>query len=131
MTIDNLKLVYFAYLRLISSYGLILCGNSTDRSKVFNTQKKIIRIMAGAKTVSCRRLFWGFNILPLASEYIFCLISFVVENLKKFQRSTDVRNLNTEYEYGLHMTNVNLTKYQEHTIQVSSYSVIFHLQPKA
>jgi hypothetical protein len=86
MTINTLKLVYFAYLHLISSYGLILWGNSTDRSKVFNTQKKIIRIMASAKTVSYRRLVWRFNILPLASEYIFCLISFVMENLKNISK---------------------------------------------
>jgi hypothetical protein len=67
---DTLKLVYFAYLCPVLSYWLILWGNSTDGSKVFNIQKKIIRIMAAARTVSCIRLFCRFNILPLASEYI-------------------------------------------------------------
>jgi hypothetical protein len=36
----------------------------------------------------------------------------VVENLDKFQRNTDVHNLNTRRKYDLHMPNTNLTKYQ-------------------
>jgi hypothetical protein len=62
--------------------------------------------------VSCRKLFQKFNILPLASEFILCLKSFVVENLDKFQRNIDVHNLNTRHKYDLHMPNTNLTKYQ-------------------
>jgi hypothetical protein len=92
MTIDTLKLVYFAYFHSVVSYGLIVWGNSTDSNKVFYIQKKIIRIMAGVKSrVSCRKLFRKFNILPLASEFILCLL-FVVENLDKFKRNTDVHN---------------------------------------
>jgi hypothetical protein len=34
------------------SYGAILQGNLADRNEVLKTQKKIIRIMAGAKKVA-------------------------------------------------------------------------------
>jgi hypothetical protein len=69
MTTDTLKLVYF---HSIVTYGLIVWGNSIDRNKVFNIQKKIIRIPTGVKSrVSCRTLFWKFNILPFASKYTF------------------------------------------------------------
>jgi hypothetical protein len=106
MTMDTLKLVYFAYFHSVLSYGLIFRGNSTGSNKVFYIQKKIIRIMAGVKSgVSCRKLFRKFNMLPLASEFILCLLSFVVENLDKFQRNTDVHNLNTTRKYDLHMPN--------------------------
>jgi hypothetical protein len=37
----------------------------------------------------------------------------MVENLDKFQRNTDVHNLNTRRKYDLHMPNTNLTKYQK------------------
>jgi hypothetical protein len=37
----------------------------------------------------------------------------VVENLDKFQRNTDIHNLNTRRKYDLHMPNTNLTKYQK------------------
>jgi hypothetical protein len=78
MTIDTVKLVYFAYFHYVVSYGLIFWGNSTDSNKVFYIQKKIIRIMAGVKSrISCRKLFRKFNILPLTSEFILCLLSII------------------------------------------------------
>jgi hypothetical protein len=46
MKTETLKLVYFAYYHSIRSYGIIFGGNSTDRKKVFYTEKKIITIMA-------------------------------------------------------------------------------------
>jgi hypothetical protein len=114
MTINTLQLVYIAYFHSVLSYGLIFWGNSTDSSKVFYIQKKIIRIMASVKSrVSCRQLFQKFNILSLASEFILCLLSFVVENLGKFQRNTVAHNLNTRRKHDFHMPNTNLTKYQK------------------
>jgi hypothetical protein len=110
MTMVTLKLVYFAYFLSVLSYGLIFWRNLTDSNKVFYIQKKIIKIMAG---VSCRKLFWKFNVLPLASEFIFCLLSFVVENLDKFQGNTDVHILNTRRKYDLYIPNTNLTQYQK------------------
>jgi hypothetical protein len=47
-TTDVLTLIYFAYFQSIT-YGVIFGGNSMDRKRVFTTQKKVIRIMAGAK----------------------------------------------------------------------------------
>jgi hypothetical protein len=70
--------------------------------------------MAGVKSrVPCRKLFRKFNILPLASEFILCLLSFVVENLVKFKTNKDVHNLNTRRKHFLYMPNTNLTKYQK------------------
>jgi hypothetical protein len=69
--------------------------------------------MAGVKSRVCRKLFRKFDILPLASEFILCLLSFVAENLNKFQRNTDVHNLNTRRKYDLHMPNTNLAKYKK------------------
>jgi hypothetical protein len=79
--------------------------------------------MVGVKSSpSCRKLFRKFNIL-FASEWIFCLLSFVVENLDNFQINADVHNLNTS-KYG-HMPNGNLTKHggvQYLRIKLSTYS---------
>jgi hypothetical protein len=41
------------------------------------------------------------------------LLSFVVENLDKFKRNTDVHNLNTRRKHDLYMPNTNLTKHQK------------------
>jgi hypothetical protein len=52
---ETVKLANFAYFHSIMSYGITFWGNSTDNNKVFYTQKKIIRIMAGTKRrASCK-----------------------------------------------------------------------------
>jgi hypothetical protein len=48
----------------------------------------------------------------LASEYIFYLPSFLVEDLEISQRNADVHSLKTWQKYDVHMPNANLTKYQ-------------------
>jgi hypothetical protein len=106
MKTETLKLVYFAYFHSIMSYGFIYWGNSTDSKKVFYIQKKIIRIMAGTKRrASCRELFKKFNILPLASEFLLSLFSFVVDDIERFQTNSDIHNISTRYRYNLHVPN--------------------------
>jgi hypothetical protein len=114
MKSETLKLAYLAYFHSIMSYGIIFWGNSTDNKKVFYIQKKIIRILAGTKRrASCRKLFKKFNILPLASEFLLSLLSFVVDNFETFQTNSDIRNISTRYKYNLHVPNTNLSKYQK------------------
>jgi hypothetical protein len=69
------------------SYGIVFWGNSTDSKKYFTSKrKKIVRIMAGTKMrSSCREMFKKFNILPLTSEFLLSLLSFVVDKIETFQ----------------------------------------------
>jgi hypothetical protein len=62
---------------------------------------------------TCRELFKKFNILPLASEFLLSLLSFVVDNIEKFQTNSDIHNICTRYRYNLHVPNINLSKYQK------------------
>jgi hypothetical protein len=49
--------------------------------------------MAGIKKrISSRELFKKLNILPLASEFLLSLLSFVVDNMKKFQTNSDIHS---------------------------------------
>ena len=41
---DTLKVIYFAHIHSILSYGIIFWGNTSHSKKVFTIQKKIIRI---------------------------------------------------------------------------------------
>jgi hypothetical protein len=114
MKTETLKLVYFAYFHSIMSYGIIFWHNSTDSKKVFYIQKRIIRIMTGAKRrASCTELFKKFNILPPASEFLLSLLSFVVDNMEKFQTNSDIHSISTRHRYNLHVPNSNLNKYQK------------------
>jgi hypothetical protein len=47
-----------------------------------------------------------------ASEYIFYLPSFEVEDLETSQRNADVHSLKTRQKYDVHKPNPTLTKYQ-------------------
>ena len=59
-------------------------------------QKKVIRIMMGCgRRDSCRKLFAELGILTLPSQYIFCLLQFVVKNRKLFSLNKDLHSINT------------------------------------
>jgi hypothetical protein len=55
---DTLKMIYYAYLHSIMTYGLIFWENSSHSGNIFKLQKRIIRIIMGARPmISCRELF--------------------------------------------------------------------------
>jgi hypothetical protein len=46
MSSETLRMVYFSYFHSIIKYGIIFWGNSTNISRVFKLQKKVIRIIS-------------------------------------------------------------------------------------
>jgi hypothetical protein len=67
--------------------------NHTDSIRVFQLQKKVVRIMAGAKSrVSCKPLFKILEILTLPSQYILSLMTFLAYNLEYFTFNSSVHN---------------------------------------
>jgi hypothetical protein len=69
--------------------------------------------MVAAKKTSCRELFKKFNILPLASEFLLSILSFIVYTIEKFQTNSVIQSTSTRYRYNLHVPNSNLSKYQK------------------
>jgi hypothetical protein len=68
---DVLKMVYYAFFHSVMSYGLIFCRNSTNIKCVFKLQKRVIRIIMGARNGdSCREFFKLLKILPFSAQYI-------------------------------------------------------------
>jgi hypothetical protein len=47
--ISTLKMIYFACVHLTMKYRIIFWGNSMDSKRVFQLQKRVVRIMTGAK----------------------------------------------------------------------------------
>jgi hypothetical protein len=96
MTQESLKMIYFAYVHSVMSYGITFWGNSTYSNIIFKIQKRIVRISMKARNrESCHPLFRQLNILPLYSHYIFSLLLFVVKNLGIFSFNSDVHSINT------------------------------------
>jgi hypothetical protein len=56
--IETLKIIYFAHVHTIMSYGIIFWGKSSSAKKVFKLQKKIIRIITNTRLRDpCREIF--------------------------------------------------------------------------
>jgi hypothetical protein len=74
---DTLKIIYFAYSHSGMKYGIIFWRNSTDSKRVFQLQKKIVRIMTVSKSrISCKPFFKAMELLSLPSHYILSVITF-------------------------------------------------------
>ena len=78
MAEETLRMIYFSYVHSLLSYGIILWGNSPHSIRVFKMQKRIIRIMTKSRCRdSCRQLFKKLGLLPLYSQYIFSLHTYI------------------------------------------------------
>jgi hypothetical protein len=83
LNIDALRMPYFGCFHFVLEYGMIFWGNSANVDKVFELQKRIVRIMAGVRSrCSCRGLFKRLDISPVPCQYIFSLMTFFVDNLE-------------------------------------------------
>jgi hypothetical protein len=102
---DTLKMIYYAYFHAIMTYGLIFWGNSSHSENIFKLQKRMIRIIMGARPRdSCRELFKVLKILPLTCQYIFSLALFVANNKSLFKENSEVHNIKTRNNSNLFST---------------------------
>ena len=114
LPLKTLKTIYYSYFGSVMNYGLCFWGVSPHSIKVFRMQKKIIRIMIGCNSrVSCRDLFRKLEILPLASQYIFSLMLFVVNNKSLFIPNSLNHNINTRHITNFYQPIANFTVYQK------------------
>jgi hypothetical protein len=62
---------------------------------------------------SCRNLLRKLEILPLASQYVFSLTLFVVNNKNLFVLNSDKYNISMKHTNNLHQPSSNFTVYQK------------------
>ena len=112
------------------SYGIIFWGNSHYSVNIFKIQKRIIRINTNSNRYdTCRPLFKHLRILPLASQYIFSILLFVITNKKLFQLNSQVHNIHTWYNDNLHLSSTGLTLVQK-GVAYSGCKIYNHLPPQ-
>jgi len=96
MSTETLRMVYFAYVHSIMSYGIIFWGNQPYSEKIFKIQKRVIRIITNSRMRdSCRELFQRLEILPLYSQYIFSLSIFVIKNKHLYNTNNQIHSVHT------------------------------------
>jgi len=106
-------MIYFAYFHTVMEYGIIFWGVSVESKRIFQQQKRIIRIMTGsASRISCWTLFWKMETLTLTSQYILFLMRFFSSNLEIYTFNTSVHNINTRLKLKLHKPIAKLAMYQ-------------------
>jgi hypothetical protein len=65
LSLQSVKMVYYAYFHSILTYQLIFWGNSSSSTKIFMLHKRIIRIIMDARPgASCGAFFRNLQILP-------------------------------------------------------------------
>ena len=103
-----------AYVHSVMSYGIIFWGNSHHSINIFKSQKRIIRIMTYTdKRDRCHPLFKKLQILPFPSQYIFSLLTFVVNNRHLFLSNSAVCDTHTHHNNDLHLPSVSLSLVQK------------------
>jgi hypothetical protein len=112
--IDALRMICFGHCHSVMKYGTIFGGNSATVDKVVKLQKRIGRIMAGVRSrCSHTGLFKRLDILPVPCQYIFSLMTSVVDNLGSFQTNSIVHGLNESNKTQLHRPVANLSCFQK------------------
>jgi hypothetical protein len=96
------------------TYGIISWGNSSRCIQVFRMQKEAIRIIMGhGNKESCRNLFKELNILPLMSQYILSLLTFVSSNREQYFANSEIHNINTRHTSTRHLPRAHLNIFQK------------------
>jgi hypothetical protein len=114
MSLDSIKIIYYASVNLILKYGILFWGNATLNRSIFIIKKRIIRVMTGVgKFDLCRDSFKKLQMLSLQSQYIFSLLLFIVNNNNYFKFDMVIHNINIHNNYNLHLPSINLSTVQK------------------
>ena len=114
LSIEELKIIYFAYVHSLLTNGVIFWGNSVHSIKIFRIKEKIIIIMGNLRSRdSCRNTFKTMKILPFYSQYIFSILIYIINNRHLFITNQEVHNVNIRSNLKFHVPGSNLTKFQK------------------
>lgn len=90
LTVDALKIYYYAHVQSILEYGIIFWGSSIQFERIFRMQKRIIRAMLSLGFLtSCKEHFQNLKILTLPSLYIYRMAIYCRKNNKDFLKNKD------------------------------------------
>lgn len=124
----TIRMVYFAMVHSVLSYGILLWGNSPKAIKVFHIQKAAIRIIDAAPYgTHCRPLFAKHSIMPVACIYILETLLYVHKNSDKFLTHSDIHCRDTRYRQNLVVPFSRIKTTQVNKIDVNLYNKFINL----
>lgn len=115
VTNSYLKLAYFAFFESIIRFGIVIWGNGVGIGKVLVIQKKVIRIVTGAKRLDhCKSLFIESSILTVVNLYIYEVSIFVKKNSNKHVLRGNVHSHLTRNRNFIDVSRVRLSRSQNY-----------------
>ena len=112
--INTVKSIYCVYFHSTIKYGIIFWGNSSNNGNIFTSQKKTIRIQAGAQLrTSWRSLFKQLEILLDLCQYILSLINLIINKQVIFQTHSFAQCINIRNKHHLHRSYANRSYFQK------------------
>lgn len=115
VSLDSLKVYYFAHVQSIISYGILLWGSSPYSHRIFVWQKRIVRCMLSLPyRASCEPYFREYKIMTVPSLYVLSLVMFVRKNPDLFLTNADS-----------YATGVNVTTRTRSALRVPEHSTTF------
>jgi len=114
----------FTQLYLLESY---FRGIHLEVKKYLKFRKKIIRIILNSsKNASCWQLLKELNIIPIRSQYVFSVLSFVIKNKDQILFNSQEYKINTRKTSNLYLPSACLAIYQE-GVYYSGIKIYNHL----
>lgn len=96
VSIEVLKMAYFALIHSHLTYGVLLWGGSAESQRAFVLQKKAIRVMLRRGTREhCKPLFRSLGILTLPSLFIYETCLHIHGKTSSLRTRSDVHDYNT------------------------------------
>jgi hypothetical protein len=127
ISLHALKLIYFANVHCIKSYGIIFWGDSSCANKVFILQRKVVRIITNSRSrESCRDIFKKLEIMTAYGQYIYSLVLYVINNKHIFNFKKEIHTYKTRALKNLYLPAINVTKYSKGAY-IASIKVFNHL----
>jgi hypothetical protein len=114
-----LRTIYFACFHVHLKYGLTLWGGDPKSIRIFQLQKKVIRIIVKvSQPSSCRKLFKDLNILPLPCLYVSEVVCCLKSNIRKMKYSEEVHDHCIRQKSDLHIQFCRATLFKNRSANV-------------
>lgn len=114
ITDNSLLNVYYAQAYSIICYNIIVWGQSTDASRIFILQKRIIRVIFYLDyRQSCRDTFKNKGILTFTSIYLFKLLCYIYSKKDALEKNSNFHQYNTRKKGDFCLKKAYHSKYQK------------------
>ena len=96
--------VYYAMVYSHMTYGVILWGGASESVRVFQAQKRILRLMYNLiPRESCREVFLKNRILTFYSAYLYKSAIYAWKNKKRWERLGSFHQYDTRHDFCYHV----------------------------